>query len=96
MRAYGRKIFEWIKTDTGLEKHVPIIEQSEYSVKVKVGSIPHPMEDKHYIEWVELIGDGKVYRVFLNPSQKPEVIFNIKSNSISARAYCNLHGLWKS
>lgn len=81
--------------DVGLEKHVPVIEKTETGIKVKVGSIPHPMEEKHYIEWIEIITDGNVYRKFLRPRDKPEVEFEIKIEKIEAREYCNLHGLWK-
>ena len=82
--------------DVGLEKHVPIIEKVGNKVKVKVGSVPHPMEQKHYIEWVEIIADGRVYRKFLKPGDKPEAEFEITADKIEAREYCNLHGLWKS
>jgi superoxide reductase len=64
-------------------------------VKVTVGSVAHPMEDKHYIEWIEIIADGKVYRQFLNPGETPEALFDIKTEKVEAREYCNLHGLWK-
>ena len=82
--------------DAGQEKHTPIIKKTEQGVKVKVGSIPHPMEENHYIEWIEIIADNKVYRKFLQPGDKPEAEFEIKAKEISARAYCNIHGLWKS
>lgn len=82
--------------DVGKEKHVPVIEKTENSVKVKVGSLPHPMEEGHYIEWIEIIADDKVYRKFLKPGDQPETEFEIKAEKIEAREYCNLHGLWKS
>lgn len=82
--------------DAAKEKHVPVIEKIEGGYKVKVGSVPHPMEEKHYIEWIEIIADGKAYREFLNPGSAPEVTFCIKADQITARAYCNLHGLWKA
>lgn len=82
--------------DEGEEKHIPLIEKTESGIKVKVGSISHPMEDAHYIEWIEIIADGRIYREFLKPGDKPEVEFYIKKEIISARAYCNIHGLWKS
>ncbi|MDH5754874.1 MAG: desulfoferrodoxin [Candidatus Bathyarchaeota archaeon] len=82
--------------DVGLEKHVPIIEKVGNKVKVKVGSVPHPMEQKHYIEWIEIIADGRVYRKFLKPRDKPEAEFEITADKIEAREYCNIHGLWKS
>jgi len=81
--------------DVGLEKHVPVIEKIETGIKVKVGSILHPMEEKHYIEWIEIIADGKVYREFLKPGDKPEAEFDVKAEKIDAREYCNIHGLWK-
>jgi superoxide reductase len=82
--------------DIGQEKHVPVIEKSETGVRVKVGSVPHPMEEKHYIEWIEIIADGRSYRRFLKPGGKPEVEFEIRAEKIKAREYCNIHGLWKS
>ena len=65
-------------------------------VKVKVGSIPHPMEEKHYIEWIEIIADAKYCQKFLKPGDKPEAEFEVKAEKITAREYCNIHGLWKS
>jgi superoxide reductase len=82
--------------DASKEKHVPVIEKIEGGFKVKIGSIPHPMEDKHYIEWIEAIADGKAYRQFLKPGDAPEAVFKIEAANIAAREYCNLHGLWKS
>jgi len=82
--------------DVGQEKHMPVVEKTNTEIKVSVGSIPHPMEDKHYIEWIEIIANGKTQRKFLNPGDKPEATFVIKQNDekIKARAYCNVHGLW--
>jgi len=82
--------------DASKEKHVPIIEMTASGIKVKVGSIPHPMEEKHFIMWIELIADGKAYRHHLNPGNPPEAVFNVKVERFTAREYCNLHGLWKS
>jgi len=82
--------------DVGQEKHVPVIEKTESGVKVKIGSVPHPMEEKHYIEWIEFIADGEVYRHFLKPGDKPEAEFCVEAENITAREYCNVHGLWKS
>ncbi|MFZ0241526.1 MAG: desulfoferrodoxin [Desulfobacterales bacterium] len=82
--------------DAAKEKHVPVIEKVDGGYKVKVGSAAHPMEEKHYIEWVELIADGKAYRQFLKPGQAPEAVFKIDAAGVTAREYCNLHGLWKS
>lgn len=82
--------------DAAVEKHVPVIEKTEKGVKVKVGSVPHPMEEAHYIEWIEILADGKSYRKFLKPGDAPEAEFETQSENISAREYCNIHGLWKS
>jgi len=82
--------------DAAKEKHVPVIEKVDGGVKVKVGSVPHPMEDSHYIEWVEIIADGEAYRQFLNPGETPEATFCIEAEQITAREYCNLHDLWKA
>lgn len=81
--------------DVGKEKHVPVIERTERGVRVKVGAIPHPMEEKHYIQWIEIIADGAVYRKDLQPGDKPEAEFEIKAQKLEARGYCNIHGLWK-
>ena len=82
--------------DEGMEKHVPVIEKTDNGVKVKVGSVPHPMEDKHYIVLIELIADSRSYKKFFKPGGKPEAKFEIKAEKIEAREYCNVHGLWKS
>jgi superoxide reductase len=82
--------------DVGNEKHVPVIEKTATGVKVTVGSIPHPMEEKHYIEWIELLADDVVYRKFLKPGEKPEAEFCVTAKKLVAREYCNIHGLWKS
>ena len=81
--------------DAAKEKHVPVVSSGAGGVKVDVGSVPHPMEPKHYIEWIEVIADGKVCRQFLQPGQPPAATFNIEAEQVSAREYCNLHGLWK-
>ncbi len=81
--------------DAAKEKHIPVIKKAAGSVTVKVGSVAHPMEEKHYIEWIEIIADGNSYKKFLNPGDTPEATFNIEANELTARAYCNLHGLWK-
>ncbi len=81
--------------DEGNEKHVPVIEKTETGVKVKVGQIPHPMEENHYIEWIEIIADGKTCRKHLKPGEQPEAEFEIKAENIQAREHCNVHGLWK-
>jgi superoxide reductase len=82
--------------DAAKEKHVPVIEKIDGGYNVKVGGVPHPMEEKHWIQWIELMADGKSYFQFLNPGQKPEAVFKVDAASVSAREYCNLHGLWKA
>jgi len=82
--------------DTGKEKHVPVVEKVEGGYKVAVGDVPHPMEEKHYIEWIELLADGVAYRRFLKPGDKPEATFCVDAASVSAREHCNIHGLWKA
>lgn len=82
--------------DAAVEKHVPVIEKIEGGVKVKVGSVAHPMQEDHYIEWIEIIADGKSYRQFLKPGDAPEAVFLVDAASITAKEYCNLHGYWKS
>ncbi len=84
------------ETDAATEKHVPVVEKTADGYKVKIGSVAHPMEDKHYIEWIELIADGISYRKFLNPGEPPEATFCIKADNVVAREFCNLHGLWKA
>ncbi len=81
--------------DAAKEKHVPVIEKTADGWRVTVGAVAHPMEEKHYIEWIELIADGIVYRAVLKPGDKPEAEFKVKAAKVSAREYCNLHGLWK-
>jgi len=81
--------------DATTEKHVPVIEKTATGFLVKVGSVPHPMEEKHYIEWIELIADGKSLRQYLNPGDKPEAEFCTDAKKVSAREYCNVHKLWR-
>ena len=85
-------------TDGAAEKHVPVIEKVEGGYKVKVGSVAHPMTEAHYIEWIELICNkcGKVQRKYLKPGEAPEAVFASDSDSVTAREYCNLHGLWEA
>jgi len=86
-----------IKTeDTGKEKHVPVIEATEDGVLVKVGSVEHPMEEKHYIKFIEVLTASQVLRAELNIEQKPEAFFRVKPEDVlAAREYCNIHGLWQ-
>jgi len=80
--------------DQGKEKHVPVLEKTGKGVRVKVGEIPHPMEENHYIEWIEIIADGKYCRQFLESGEAPEAEFEEAAENVSARIYCNIHGLW--
>jgi len=89
------KLFKENTVDAAKEKHVPVVEKTADGFKVKVGEVAHPMEDKHYIEWIELVADGKAYRQFLEPGAVPEAVFRIDADQVTAREYCNLHGLWK-
>jgi superoxide reductase len=82
--------------DAAKEKHVPVIEKTSKGFIIKIGAVPHPMEDKHYIQWIEAIVDGIAYRRFLKPGDQPQAEFCISGSSITAREYCNLHGLWKA
>ena len=82
--------------DSSTEKHVPVIEKTSNGYKVTVGSTLHPMEEKHYIEWIELIADGKSYRRFLKPGDSPVAEFCIEASKVSAREHCNVHGLWRA
>jgi superoxide reductase len=81
--------------DAATEKHVPVIEKIDGGYKVTVGSTLHPMEDKHYIQWIELLADGKAYCQFLSPGDDPTAEFMVQADSVSARENCNIHGLWK-
>lgn len=83
-------------SDGAKEKHVPAIEKTADGFKVKVGSVPHPMLPEHWIEWIEVLADGRSYKKFLNPGEAPEAEFCIKAEKIVAREFCNLHGLWKA
>jgi superoxide reductase len=82
--------------DAAKEKHVPVIEVGSGFVTVTIGSVAHPMEEKHYIEWIELIADGKSYRQFLAPGEVATATFNVTATTLSARELCNLHGLWSA
>jgi len=90
------KLMKENTVDAAKEKHVPVIEKIPGGYKVKVGAVAHPMEEKHFIEWIELIADGEAYRHFLKPGMTPEATFKIDAAKVTAREYCNLHGLWKA
>jgi len=80
--------------DQGMEKHVPVVENTDEGVKVTVGAIQHPMEEKHYIEWIEIITSGGVLRKFLKPGDAPQAVFKTTDDIVQVREYCSLHGLW--
>ena len=82
--------------DAAREKHVPEESVNGNVVTVKVGSVAHPMEEKHYIQWIELLADGRSYTKFLKPGDAPEAFFAIDADKVTAREYCNLHGHWKA
>jgi superoxide reductase len=90
------KLFVENTVDAAREKHVPVVEKADGGVKVKIGSVAHPMEEKHYIEWIEVVAGGKAYRQFLKPGEAPEAFFCLDAGPVTVREYCNLHGLWKA
>ena len=83
-------------SDAAKEKHVPVIEKLGEGIKVSVGSVAHPMEDEHFIEWIELFDGDIVYRRYLVPGARPEAVFPVNSWPVTAREYCTLHGLWEA
>lgn len=84
-------------TDAATEKHVPVIEEQDGGYLVKVGEVEHPMTEKHYIEWIEVItDDNRVYRKYLTPNDKPQAFFKVDGKVMAAREYCTLHGHWKN
>lgn len=84
-------------TEASLEKHVPVIDKWKRGYHIKIGSARHPMEEKHHIEWIELIADGQSFKRYLSPEDEPEAFFDeVVADNVTARAYCNLHGLWKA
>lgn len=91
------RLLEEKNKDEGAEKHVPVIEKTDTGIMVKVGSISHPMEENHYIEWIEVQVGDTVYRQHLSPGQAPEAKFIIKSDEkIIAHEFCTVHGLWRN
>lgn len=89
-------LYEENTVEAAVEKHVPVVEKIDGGYKVKVGDVAHPMGEDHYIEWIEIIAGKKAYREFLDPGDAPEATFLIDAAEVTARAYCNLHRLWKS
>lgn len=83
--------------DASLEKHVPVVEGVDGGIKVKVGSVAHPMEEKHFIRFIEVLTKDQVLRAELEPGQAPEASFLVKADDVvEVREYCNIHGLWKT
>jgi len=82
--------------DAATEKHVPVIEKIANGYKVKVGEVSHPMQEEHFIEWIELITETEVFRKYLKPGEAPEATFYTDAVAVTAREYCNLHGHWKA
>ncbi|MCP4755832.1 MAG: desulfoferrodoxin [Proteobacteria bacterium] len=87
-------LMEEKNADQGVEKHLPVVEKADKRIKVTVGSTAHPMEDKHFIEWIETVTGDAVSRKYLKPGDTPERSFCYKKDQLRVRAYCNLHGLW--
>lgn len=87
---------EKTEEETFTEKHKPVIEKTEGGIIVRVGGVTHPMTSEHYIEWIEVIAEHRIYRKNLEPGQEPEAEFFLEAEHFEVRAYCNLHGLWKS
>jgi superoxide reductase len=82
--------------DADKEKHVPVITENDEGILVSIGEKDHPMEKEHYIEWIEIEANKKIYRKYFEPGDEPKAEFTIKADNIKARAYCNIHGLWVS
>jgi superoxide reductase len=82
--------------DAAQEKHVPVATRVDGGWEVVVGSVAHPMEEKHWIEWIELNANGTSYKEFLNPGQEPKAFFPVDAAEVTVREFCNLHGLWKN
>ena len=82
-------------TDAAIEKHVPVVEKTADGFSVTVGSVAHPMVGEHYIQWIELLAEGKCLRQYLSPGDAPEATFKVDAATVKARAYCNLHGNWE-
>ncbi len=89
------KLMDEKSADKTTEKHVPVVEKTANGYKVTVGSTLHPMADNHYIEWIELSADGVRYKKYLKPGDQPQAEFCVSASKVSAREYCNVHGLWK-
>ena len=81
-------------TDAAVEKHVPVVEQSNGQVKVTIGSVIHPMLDTHFIQFIDVVTATRTLRQYLKPGEQPVATFNVDEPVLAVREYCNLHGLW--
>jgi superoxide reductase len=86
---------EKTEIEEGKEKHVPVVEKTDGGLIVQVGSVSHPMESEHYIEWIEVVTEHRTYKKFLEPGTEPVAEFFLEAEHFTVRAYCNVHGLWK-
>ncbi|MEM3396777.1 MAG: desulfoferrodoxin [Thermoplasmata archaeon] len=84
------------REEQGKEKHLPVVTKTATGIHVAVGSVAHPMEEKHYIEWIEAITEKGTYIRHLKPGDKPEADFEISEKVLAVREYCNIHGLWET
>ena len=96
--AQPMRLFKEIEQDAGQEKHVPVVEKTQTGIIVKVGDIPHPMDEDHYIEWIEInmLDVGRIAKKYFKPGDAPEVEFHVRGDKFKIRAYCNKHGLWEA
>ncbi len=90
------KLLEEQTADAATEKHVPVVESKRERMLVKVGSVAHPMNEDHYIEWIEVIAGDQAYREFLKPGEVPQAEFPAMKGPLTVREYCSIHGLWKA
>lgn len=89
-----RKLPEKTKAQELAEKHVPVVEKTANGIKVKVGSVPHPMLKEHYIQWISVKQGRNLYIHALRPGEPPEAEFPINDTGVKALIYCNVHDLW--
>jgi len=90
------EVTENTQEEVATEKHIPVVEKNGEIITVTVGSVKHPMDEEHHIEWVELISGPIVHRRYLNPGEKPKVTFILRAEEFTIRAHCNIHGLWST
>lgn len=84
-------------TDAAVEKHVPVVTVEGNLVKVAVGSVPHPMVEEHFIQWVAVETERDALIHWFHPGEAPEAAFALADGQQvkAVYEYCNLHGLWK-